>query len=127
MKAYIGADEFSGLVHHTTCTTANIGDVTVTYDVLHGKEDCVLGDSSYTRAESRPELQDSKAASLIAKKRGKVKGIRIARDRQQHQRWENSKAGMRAKVERPFRVIRLHFGYTKVRYRGLAKNSAQIL
>jgi len=127
MKAHIGVDEFSSLVHHVTCTAANLGDVTVTHELLHGKEDCVLGDSGYTGAESRPELQDSKAAFLIAKKRGKVKAIKNARDRKQHERWESCKASTRAKVENPFRVIKQQFGYTKVRYRGLAKNSAQVL
>lgn len=127
MKAHIGVDEFSGLVHHVKCTAANVGDVTVTHELLHGKEDCVLGDSGYTGADSRPELQDSTAAFLIAKKRGKVKAIRNARDRRQHERWESCKASMRAKVEHPFRVIKRQFGYTKVRYRGLAKNGAQVL
>jgi len=127
MKAHIGVDEFSGLVHHVTCTVANVGDVTVTHELLHGKEGCVLGDSGYTRAESRLELQDSKAAFLIGKKRGEVKAIKNARHRQQHERWESCKASMRAKVEHPFRVIKRQFGFTKVRYRGLAKNGSQVL
>lgn len=127
MKAHIGVDELSGLVHHVKCTAANVGEVTVTHELLHGKEDCVLGDSGYTGAESRPELEDSKAAFLIARKRGKVKAIKNARDRRQHERWESCKASMRAKVEHPFRVIKRQFGYTKVRYRGLAKNSVQVL
>lgn len=87
----------------------------------------MLGDSGYTGADSRPELQDATAAFLIAKKRGKVMAIKNARDRRQHERWESCKASMRAKVEQPFRVIKRQFGYTKVRYRGLAKNSAQVL
>jgi len=41
--------------------------------------------------------------------------------------WEHVKASVRAKVEHPFRVIKRQFGYTKVRYRGLAKNTAQVL
>jgi len=127
MKAHVGLDEFSGLVHHGTCTAANVGDVTVTHELLHGKEDCVLGDSGYTGADSRPELQDSKAAFLIARKRGKVKAIKNARYRRQHERWESCKASMRPKVEHPFGVIKRQFGYTKVRYCGLAKNSAQVL
>lgn len=71
-------------------------------ELLHGKEDCVLGDSGYTGAESRPDLEDSKAAFLIARKRGKVKAIKNARDRRQHERWESCKASMRAKVEHPY-------------------------
>lgn len=56
-----------------------------------------------------------------------MKGIKNARDRQQNERWERCKASMRAKVEHPFRVIKRQFGYTKVHYRGLAKNTAQVL
>ncbi len=111
MKAHIGVDEFSGLVHHVKCTAANVGDVTVTHELLHGKEDSVFGDSGYTGAD----------------KRSKVKAIGNARDRKQVERWERCKSSLRAKVEHPFRVIKRQFGYTKVRYRGLAKNTAQVL
>lgn len=114
-------------MHHVKCTAANVGDVTVTHALLHGKEDCVLGDSGYTGADARAELRNCKAAFLIAKKRGKVKAIKNARELRQHERWESCKASMRAKVEHPFRVINRQFGYTKVRYRGLAKNTAQVL
>lgn len=62
MKAHIEVDEFTGLVHHAECTAANVGDVTVTHALLHGKEACILGDSGYTGAESRPELKDCKSA-----------------------------------------------------------------
>jgi len=127
MTAHIGVDEFSGLVHHATCAAASVGDVTVTHELLHGKDDCVLGNSHYTGADYRPELQDSRAAFLIAKRRGEVKGIKNARDRQQYKRWERCKTSVRAKVVHPFRVIKRQFGYAKVRYRGLAKNSAQVL
>lgn len=49
------------------------------------------------------------------------------RDRKYAERWEHFKASVRAKVEHPFRVVKRQFGYTKVRYRGLAKNTAQVL
>ncbi|TIE20155.1 IS5 family transposase [Stenotrophomonas maltophilia] len=127
MKAHIGVDEFSGLVRHAKCTAANVGHVTVTHARLHGKEACILGDSGYTGTDSRPELKDCKAAFLIAKKRGKVKTIRNARERRYQERWETWKASLRAKVEHAFRVIKRQFGYTKVRYRGLVKNAAQVL
>lgn len=67
-----------------------------------------------------------KAAFLIAKKRGRVKAIKNARP-PGHERWESCKASMQAKVEHSFRVNNRQFGYTKVRYRGLARNSAQVL
>ncbi|AAW75887.1 putative transposase [Xanthomonas oryzae pv. oryzae KACC 10331] len=67
MKAHIGVDEFSGLVHHVQCTAANVADVTVTHALLHGKEDSVFGDSGYTGAEKRDELQSCEAAFFIAR------------------------------------------------------------
>ena len=127
MKAHIGMDEFSGLVHHVHCTAANVADVTVTHTLLHGKEDSVFGDSGYTGADKREELQDCEAAFFIAAKRSVLQAIGNKRERAREQRWEHFKASVRAKVEHPFRVIKRQFGYTKVRYRGLAKNTAQVL
>ncbi|MCF8795676.1 IS5-like element IS1646 family transposase [Xanthomonas campestris] len=127
MKAHIGVDEFSGLVHHVHCTAANVADVTVTHALLHGKEDSVFGDSGYTGADKREELQDCEAAFFIAAKRSVLQAIGNKRERAREQRWEHFKASVRAKVEHPFRVIKHQFGYTKVRYRGLAKNTAQVL
>lgn len=127
MEAHVGVDKFSGLVEHVIYSATNVGDVRVTHELLHGKEDCVLRDSGYTGADSRPELQDAKAAFLIPRKRGKVKAIKNVRDRRQHERWESYKASMRPKVEHPFRIIKRQFRYTMVRNRGLAKNGAQVL
>ncbi|WP_372360289.1 IS5 family transposase [Xanthomonas axonopodis pv. poinsettiicola] len=127
MKAHIGVDEFSGLVHHVHCTAANVADVTVTHALLHGKEDSVFGDSGYTGADKRQELRDCEAAFFIAAKPSTMQGIGNKRERAREQRWEHFKASVRAKVEHPFRVIKRQFGYTKVRYRGLAKNTAQVL
>lgn len=127
MKAHIGVDEFSGLVHHVKCTAANVGEVTVTHELLRGKEECVFGDSGYTGAYKRAELADCKAAFFIAAERSRVKAISNTRERKQVERWETCKASLGAKVEHPFRTIKRQFGYTKVRYRGLAKNTAQVL
>ncbi|HHZ60021.1 IS5 family transposase [Xanthomonas vasicola] len=127
MKAHIGVDEFSGLVHHVHCTAANVADVTVMHTLLHGKEDSVFGDSGYTGADKREELQDCEAAFFIAARPSTIRGIGNNRERARQQRWEHFKASVRAKVEHPFRVIKRQFGYTKVRYRGLAKNTAHVL
>ncbi len=127
MKAHIGVDEFSGLVHHVHCTAANVADVTVMHTLLHGKEDSVFGDSGYTGADKREELQDCEAAFFIAARPSTIQAIGNKRERAQEQCWERFKASVRAKVEHPFRVIKRQFGYTKVRYRGLAKNTAQVL
>lgn len=127
MKAHIGVDDESGLVHHVECTAANAGDVTQVHKLLHGKEDTVCGDSGYTGADKREELQGVKSVFLIAEKPSKLRAMKNKRVRRSAERWEHFKASLRAKVEHPFRVIKRQFGYTKVRYRGLAKNTAQVL
>lgn len=126
MKAHIGVDKFSGMVHHVKCTAANVSDVTVAHELLHGKEGCVLGDSGYAGVDKRPELESSKAAFLIATKRSLIKAIGNARERRQAERWETCKASLRAKVEHPLRVIKRQFGYVKVRYKCLVKNTSQV-
>jgi IS5 family transposase len=127
MKAHIGVDDESGLVHHVECTAANVGDVTQVHKLLHGKEDTVCGDSGYTGADKREELQGVEAAFWIAEKPSKLRAMKSKRERRYAERWEHFKASVRAKVEHPFRVVKRQFGYTKVRYRGLAKNAAQVL
>ena len=127
MKAHIGVDEDSGLVHHVACTAANEADVTQMHNLLHGEETMIYGDSGYTGADKRDELEGVKAGFLIAEKRSKIEAIKNKRERKYAKRWEHHKASVRAKVEHPFRVIKRQFGYVKVRYRGLAKNTAQVL
>ena len=121
MKAHIGVDEHSGFVHHAHCTAANVGDVTQVQHVLHGREEEVYGDSGYAGAENRAELQDT------AEKPSKLRVIKNKRGLKHARRWERLKASVRAEVEHPFRVMKRQFGYTKVRYRGLAKSAAEVL
>jgi IS5 family transposase len=127
MKAHIGVDEDSGLVHHVECTAANVADVTQVHKLLHGREDTICGDSGYTGADKREELQHVDAGFWIAEKPSKLRVMKSQRERRYAARWEQHKASVRAKVEHPFRVIKRQFGYIKVRYRGLAKNTAQVL
>jgi len=127
MKAHIGVDEESGLVHHVECTAANVADVTQVHKLLHGKETTICGDSGYTGADKREELQHVDAGFWIAEKPSKLRAMKNRRERRYAERWERYKASVRAKVEHPFRVIKRQFGYMKVRYRGIAKNAAQVL
>ena len=127
MKAHIGVDDNSGLVHHVQCTAANVADVTQVHKLLHGREDTICGDSGYTGADKRKELAEVGAGFWIAARPSTVKAIKNQRERRHVERWEYFKASLRAKVEHPFRVVKRQFGYTKVRYRGLAKNAAQVL
>jgi len=124
MKAHIGVDAESGLVHSLVGTAANVADVTQVDQLLHGEETYVCGDAGYTGVDKRPEHQDRKMIWSIAarpsscKKHGKKSLIGHMR-----RKIEYAKAQVRAKVEHPFRVIKQQFDYTKVRFRGLAKTS----
>ena len=104
-----------------------VSDVTQAHKLLHGKEDVVFGDSGYTGAAKREELADVDAVFLIAEKPSTIKAMNSRREQREARTLERLKASVRAKVEHPFRVIKRQFGYAKVRYRGLAKNAAQVL
>ena len=131
MKAHIGADVESGLVHTVTTTAANAADISEAANLLHGKESHVYADAGYTGVAKREEIVNDKNKSkvewYVAEKRGKIEAMPEGRLKKQAKRVERLKAQIRAKVEHPFRVVKRQFGYVKVRFRGLAKNTAQIV
>lgn len=125
MKAHIGVDAQSGLVHTVIGTAANVNDVTKAVCLLHGQETDAWGDAGYQGVDKRQELKDGKVCWEVAMEVAMRPGKRRALDpeRELHQlleRAEKLKPGIRAKVEHPFRLIKQQFGYAKVRYRGLA-------
>lgn len=128
MKAHIGVDTRSGLVHSVEGTPANVADVTETASLLHGDEKHVYGDAGYLGVEKRPEvtIKAPKAKWYIAAKRGKVKAMVDGPLKTAIQAFEKAKAQVRAIVEHPFHIVKNRFGYRKTRYRGLAKNTAQL-
>lgn len=125
MKAHIGVDAESGLVHTVKCTPANVHDVTVAHELLHGKEQVAFADAGYIGIEKRKETGKVKwhVAMRPSKRRKLNKRDQLDRI---YDKIEKLKAGVRAKVEHAFRVLKCQFGYQKARYRGLAKNTAQI-
>ena len=125
MKAHIGVDADSGLVHTVATTAANEADVEVVHELLHGKEQVVHADSGYTGADKR--VQRKKLEWQIAAKRGKIKAMADGREKRKLEKIEKRKASVRAKVEHPFRVIKRQFGLMKVRFRGLAKNTSHVI
>jgi IS5 family transposase len=125
MKAHIGADADSGLVHTVICTPANTSDVTQAEALLHGEEEIAFGDAGYQGAHKRPEA--TMKNWLVAMRPGKRRKLDPDNPRDAIvNEIERLKASVRAKVEHPFRVIKRQFGFTKVRYRGLGKNTAQL-
>lgn len=127
MKAHIGVDAVSGLVHTVVGTAANVADVTQTEHLLHGQEQSVHGDAGYIGADKRPELAEREVEWFIAAKRSEVEKLPEGAERESIKALERAKAQVRAVVEHPFHVLKCRFGHRKVRYRGLAKNTAQLL
>jgi IS5 family transposase len=125
MKAHIGVDADSGLVHTVVTTPANTADVEVVDALLHGKEAVVHADSGYTGAAQR--VRRKQLTWQIAAKRGRIKALADGREKRALEKIEKAKASVRAKVEHPFRVIKRQFGMMKVRFRGLAKNTAHLI
>jgi IS5 family transposase len=125
MKAHIGVDVDSGLVHTVTTTAANEADVEQVEELLHGKEQVVHADAGYRGADKRVERKGLRWE--IAAKRGQVQVMKEGREKRAIEQREKHKASIRAKVEHPFRVIKRQFGLTKVRFRGLAKNTAHVI
>ena len=126
MKAHIGVDADSGLVHSVEGTAANVNDVTQAHQLLHGEEDDAFGDAGYQGVQKRPEAK-ADVNWHVAMKPGKRKALDLNDPAQAiTDKIERVKASIRAKVEHPFRVVKKQFGHVKVRYRGLAKNTAQI-
>lgn len=128
MKAHIGADRDSKLVHTVVVTAANVADVTKTAELLHGAETQVHADAGYTGVEKRPEIValERKLDWQIARKRGSIKALAEGAEKAAVQAAEKLKASVRAFVEHPFHIVKNLFGHRKVRYRGLAKNGQQL-
>lgn len=126
MKAHIGVDADSGLVHGVQGTSGHVSDIAEGNSLLHGQEKLGFGDEGYQGIEKRP---DAKADVIwhIAMRPGKRKKLDKTNEADAMlDQAEKLKAGVRAKVEHPFRVIKRQFGHVKVRYRGLKKNTAQL-
>jgi len=121
-KAHIGVDSDTGLVHHLETTAANVHDVTMTSELLHGEEDAVYGDSGYLGAEKRPE-------AITRNKKGKKIKYKINRrpsslkklsksGNYAAKKKEHEKSSVRCKVEHVFNVVKNIFGYRKRDTRG---------
>ena len=123
MKAHIGVDSETGIVHSLSTTAANAHDVTEAHGLVHGRETVVWCDAGYQGVHKWEENLGREVEWQVAMRPGK--------------RWkldpgsaealaESSKASVRAKVEHPFLKVKRVFGYAKVRYRGLGKNTERL-
>jgi IS5 family transposase len=133
MKAHIGVDAETGVVHSVTNTAAHVHDITQATALLHGQETDVYGDSGYRGIDKREEAQDLDVQWHTSMMPGKRKVIKQAKQQdgatgqlaQTIDQIEKLKASIRAKVEHPFHIVKNLFNYKKVSYKGIAKNAAR--
>jgi IS5 family transposase len=121
MKAHVGVDSKTKMIHTVVATAANLADATVLPDLLHGDETRVWGDQAYQGQTDAihgcaPQAQDCTHRRYRYKNR--VDEVEREKNR--------TKSTVRSKVEHVFGVLKLKFGFVKVRYRGLKKNANRL-
>lgn len=121
MKAHVGVDKRTKLIHSVTATSANIRDGHLLPQLLHGKETRVWGDSAYAGKTDLIQAL-APAAKDLTQKRGR--GYKYLTPRQRMV--NRARSRVRAKAEHAIGVIKRIFGFTKVRYRGMAKNAHRL-
>ena len=127
LRIHIGADAESGLVHTVRGTSGNVSDIAEGNTLLHGDETVAFGDAGYQGIEKRADATPD-VTWHVAMRPGKRKALDKGNQADAMiDKAEKLKASVRAKVEYPFRVIKRQFGFVKVRYRGLKKNTAQLV
>lgn len=124
MKAHIGVDSKSGMVHTVEATAANQHDITCTSQLLHGEETIVYGDAGYTGVSERPEIKNGhgQVEWKIALRHSVLTRMKDGPDKDAVVKAEHEKASIRAKVEHQFHIVKNLFRFHKLRYRGIAKN-----
>jgi IS5 family transposase len=118
MKAHVGADSRSGLVHSLVTTTASVHDSQVFDDLLHGEEKEVFGDKAYADNARRAEFRQRGVRWRVCAKARRGRELS-----EREQSWNRSRNRIRARVEFGFGVVKHLWGHRKVRYRGFAKNT----
>lgn len=121
IKMHIGVDKATGIIHTVETTPANVHDVTKVDELRHPDDWEVIGDSGYLGMEKRDSAYPKHVTYTAAKRysqRKKLSAERVAD--------EKVLSSIRCKVEHAFHRIKVQFGYKKVRYRGLAKNTARL-
>lgn len=120
-KLHIGVDSKTKLIHSLLTTAANVRDGKVLGELLHGNETRVYGDQAY-RSQKAAIRQNAPHAKDFTNQRYRYRGIVDEMERAKNR----TKSSVRAKVEHPFHVIKRVFGFVKVPYRGLAKNTERL-
>ena len=114
------------VTHSVVGTAANVSDVSQAHALLHGHEEDAFGDAGYLGVDKRDEMMGATVKWHVAAKRGKIKAMQEDPLKDLMVALERTKAQIRARVEHPFHVVKNLFRHRKVRYKGLAKNTAQL-
>ena len=122
MKAHLGVDSRTKLIHAAVATPANVADSTVLPELLHGNETRVWGDQAY-RGQRAAIRQKAPQARDFVNRRYRQRGVIDLVERAKNR----TKSKVRAKVEHSIGVVKRVFGFAKVRYRGLTKNAHRLL
>ena len=121
MKTHIGVESKNGFVHSLETTSANIHDRDMMKKLIHGKEKVIFGDKGYYKENEKTEMRQKGIYCGILDRA--KRGTKLSNS----QKKRNKKlASARAMVEFPFKVLKDQWKYTKVRYKGLFKNTMQI-
>jgi transposase, IS5 family len=128
MKAHIGVDAASGLVHTVKATAAHVADIAMTGELLQGEEHWVYADAGYVGVEKREEIQQKHAGVtwMTAARRGTIRKMEEGLEKEARIAEEYAKAAVRSKVEHPFHYVKNLFGFRKTCYRGIAKNLTRL-
>ncbi len=121
MKAHIGVDAETKLIHSVATTAANVHDSQVIGKLLHGNEERVWGDAAYQGQGQAIRQQAPQAQDCTHRKGTRQRPLSAAQKER-----NRAKSKVRAKVEHPFQVLKRIFGFSKVRYRGLEKNTQRV-
>jgi IS5 family transposase len=121
MKAHVGVDSKTKIIHSAVVTAANVADATVLPELLHGEETRVWGDQGYVGQREVIHQAAPKARDYTHRRyryKDRIDKVERAKNR--------TKSSVRSKVEHVFHILKLQFGFVKVRYRGLAKNANRL-
>lgn len=121
MKAHTGTDKDSGIVHTLRITTASAHDSQMFDSLLHGQEREVYGDKAYHNSDKARLFRNQGIRWKVHRKAGRGKALT------EYQEAMNRKlSSIRAKVERPFLIVKHLWNFRKTRYRGLFKNGRRL-
>ena len=121
MKAHVAVDSKTKIIHSAVATAANVADSTVLPDLLHGEETRVWGDQAY-KGQSHVIKEGAPGAQDHTHRRYRYKNGIDEPERAKNR----TKSSVRSKVEHVFQVMKLQFGFVKLRYRGLKKNAHRL-